>query len=447
MGRDQKGAGPREVTPAEARTTLGLYFARQALRLNPADASAQAAQLSLALERAAERVGPDAVAAQDPATFAAATAAGPALLARVLETAIADHKPKLANAAVLALAKVTDRAALAGSSGRPHALVRALNAPGRRTPFAAARAIVGLAPDRPFPGSSLVAPTLARFIVSQPSPRAVVIDGNAARAGLIGSALMSLGYVADTERTGSDGFLAAAESADVELVLISYDLHQGGWTLTDVLANLQADARTSAVPLYIYGPYDLRITRPNLEKDFPGIRFLVPPNDPALLEAQLKGRPSVLTADERLGYAREAAALLARIAADRRSPMNEGLHGIEPALAAALYSPDTVRSAAAAMAELPDPDAQRSLFNLAIDPSRPADLRVEAARLLVASIRRFRPLLTRDQEARLPAAVAEELDPGVQDALAAVRDALRPASARGGPSAPARPAKPPGAPR
>ncbi len=65
---------------------------------------------------------------------------------------------------------------------------------------------------------------------------------------------MDLGYVAELERTGSDGFLAAAESADVELILVSYDLHYGDWKLTDTLANLQADARTKGVPLFVYGP-------------------------------------------------------------------------------------------------------------------------------------------------------------------------------------------------
>jgi hypothetical protein len=440
---DRKVPVPRVVTPDEANTTLGLRFAAQALRLDPNDRSAQVAQLSLALARAAARVGPGAVAAQDPATFAAATAAGPALLTQVLETAIADGKADLATAAVLALAKVTDRAALAGTDGRPHPLVRALSAPGRRAQFAAARALVELAPDRPFPGSSLVAPTLARFAVNQPLPRAVIIDGNASRGGLMASYLMNLGYVADREREGSAGFLAASDSADVELILVSYDLYLGDWNLTDTLANLQADARTKAVPLYVYGPYDLRITRPNLEQDFPGIRFLVPPTDAAMLERELKGRPSALTADERAAYAREAIALLARIAAGRRGPMAAGLRTVEPALALALFSPETARSAAAALAELPDPNAQRSLFNLAMDPSRPADLRVEAAGRLVASIRRFRPLLTRQQEARLAATADQELDPGVREALAAVVAALRPAAGRAAATARPSPAPPP----
>jgi hypothetical protein len=421
----RKVPAPREVTPAEARTTQGLQFARRALRLDPNDRSAQVAQLSLALAQAARRVGPEAVAALEPATFAAATAAGPALLAQVLETAVADAKPDLAAAAVAALAKVTDRAALAGAQGGLHPLVRALTAPGRRAQFAAARAIVDLAPDRPFPGSSLVAKTLARFVVNQSMPRAVVVDGNPARGQLVASSLMGLGYLADVEPTGSDGFRAAADSADVELVLVAYDLHLGDWKLTDTLANLQADARTAALPLFVYGPYDIRYTRPNLERDFPGIRLLVPAADPALLERQLGGRPSALTAAERLGYAREAAALLARIAADRRGPLAAGLRQIEPALAAALRAPDTVGPAVAALADLPDPAAQRGLLDLVLDPSRPPDMRVDAARRLVASIRRFGPLVTRDQEARLAAELNEEAEPAVREGLAAVIAALR----------------------
>ncbi len=422
----RKVPAPREVTPQEARTELGLLLARQALRLDPNDRSAQAAQLSLALERAARRAGPEAVAAQDKSTFAAATAAGPELLARVLDTAIADGKNDLATAAVLALAKVTTRAALTTPSGHPHALVRALSAPGRRTQFAAARAIVALASDRPFPGSSLVAPTLARFAVNQALPRAVVIDGNAIRAGLLAGALNSLGYLGMIERSGDAGFLAASASADVELVLISYDLHAGNWKLTDTLANLQADARTRALPVYVYGPHDLEVTRPNLARDFPGIRYLVPTDDPALLERQLKGRPSALTAAERTGYAREAAALLARIATARGSnPLAEDLRHIEPALASALLVPDTEDSAATALATLPDPAAQRSLLDVALDPSRPAKLRIEAARLIVASVLRFRPLVTREQEARLVAEIPDETDPAVQAALTAVVAALR----------------------
>lgn len=422
----RKIPAPREVTPGEARSTLGLHFARQALRLDPANRSAQVAQLSLAIERAALRVGPESVPAQDAATFTAATAAGPALLAQVLDTAIADGKNDLAAVTVLALARVTDRAALAHptTGGDNHPLVRALSAPGRRTRFDAARAIVALAPDRPFPGSSLVVPVLARFAAAQAMPRAVVIDGNPNRGDLMAASLTSLGYLADLERTGRDGFLAAAAAADVELVLVSYDLHLGDWKLTDTLANLLSDARTRSVPIYVFGPYDVRYRRPNLEHDFPGIKFLVP-GEPALIEGQLRGRPAALTAEERKGYAREAVALLARIAADPRSPMAVDLAAAEPIMSRALIDPETVHPAAAALAVLPSSEAQRSLLGMALDPSRPADLRVEVAGLLVTSIRRFHPLLTRHQEARLAQTLLQETEPAVRAALTAVVDALR----------------------
>ena len=45
---------------------------------------------------------------KDDATFKAAIAAGPSILAEVLKTAIADRKIDLAAAAVMALAQVTD---------------------------------------------------------------------------------------------------------------------------------------------------------------------------------------------------------------------------------------------------------------------------------------------------------------------------------------------------
>jgi hypothetical protein len=262
--------------------------------------------------------------------------------------------------------------------------------------------------------------------MNQPQPRAVVIDGNANRGGRIAGLLMNLGYHHVQERTGAEGFLAAAEAADVELVLISYDLFYGDWKLTDTLANLQADSRTAGIPVFVYGPYDMRIKRPNLERDFPGIRWIVPPPDAATLEKALKGRPSVLTEAERVGYAREAAALLAKIAADHKGPLGTDLGSVEPALSLALNSPETARSAASALSELPDPDAQRSLVDLVLDPSQPTDLRSEAAALLVRSMSRFKTLLTARQEGRLAAGLNEEMDPGVRAGMAAILAAMKP---------------------
>lgn len=414
----------REVVPADWRTALGLYFADRALRLDPKDGSAIAARISLMLAAAVRRVGAEAVATREPAAFAAATAAGRPILTRVVGAAISDRKPDLATAAVNALLKVTDKSALAGTPGHPDPLVTALSKPGRRLQFAAARAIVELAPDRPFPGAGQVAETLSRFLADGGLPRAVVIDHNASRGSQVASALSGLGYFAEVEGNGRLGFLAAAGSADVELVLVTYDLHQG-WLLTDTLANLQADSRTAALPLYVYGPYDIRYKHPNFAEDFPGLRFLVPSPDPAAMEGQLGGRPSVLSEAERVSYAREAAALLARIAATPHSPLADGLRTIEPALVAALRSSETSSQAAAVLATLPNPNGIRALADAVLDPSRPAEFRAEVARRLADALRRFGPLLTRDQESRLVATIAVEPEPTVRKALGEIVVALR----------------------
>ena len=183
--------------------------------------------------------------------------------------------------------------------------------------------------------------------------------------------------------------------------MISYDLFQTGWGLNDTLANLGADSRTAAIPVFIYGPLDVQYKRPNLEHDYPGIKFLVQPVDADMLQRQLKGLPAPLSEAERAGYAREAAALLARIATERKGPLTADLTAAEPALAVALNAAQTAQPAATALGDVPDPDAQRSLADLVLDPSQAPAIRKQSASQLVHSIRRFGRLITAGQEARL----------------------------------------------
>jgi HEAT repeat protein len=424
---------PRELPHTEAERLLGSRFAREALRLSPQDRAAHLVQTSIALEKAVERAGYDAFPAKDQPAFDAAKNSGVSILSEVLRTAIADGKADLAAAAATALGQITDRAALA-STGRPHPLVDALYAPGRRTQFAAARVLANLAPTDPFPGSSRIVPTLARFAIHQSLPRAVIIDGNPNRGSQFAGFLINLGYDSELEVTGTRGFVALTETADVELILIAYDLGGDCWNLTDTLTNLKADSRTAGIPVFVYGPLDLATMRPNLVRNYPGLRFLVQPGDASLLAQQLKGLPLPLSSAERAGYAREAAALLARIATQRKGPFTADLPAAEPALALALSDPDTASSAALALGNVPNPNAQRSLADVAFDPSRTPALRSQAAVQLAQSIQRFGPLVTADQEARLSRTLAQEPDAGVQANLQNVVRALTVFRANRGPA-------------
>ncbi len=423
-----KAPAPRQVSKSEAEAIFGLKYAREALRLDPADVPAQVVLLSLAMEKAVERFGFPAYPSNDPAnTFASALAAGPNVLGQVVRTAIADSKYDLAAAAVMALGQVTDREVLA-TDRRVNPLVEALTAPSRRVQFSAARAIVTLDPRKPFPGSSQVVPVLARFVTNQPAPRAVVIDGNANRGNQLAGFLKALGYDPMLALTGDDGFRMAAESADVELIVIDYHLIQGEWRLVDTVSNLRADARTAGIPLYVVGPLNTQYKLVDLPNRYPGVKFLVTPTSPQILEQQLGGRPSGLSDAERAGSAQEAAMLLALVAARPGNPFEPDLVQAEPALAIALSGPNTSLPASSALGDVPDPGAQRGLADVLLDPSKPAPLRLNAAGQLARSIQRFGPLVTADQEAHLLAALPQEGDPALRTSLASVLGALRPKS-------------------
>jgi hypothetical protein len=420
----------RQVSTNEAEGIQGLKFVQQALRLDPRDRDAQVAQLSLALESSIKRVGFDAFPTKDEATWNSAKASGPLILAQVLKTAIADSKTDLAAVAAMALGQIIDRATLA-ATGQPHPLVDALYAPGRRVQFAAAKALVNLPASGPFPGSSRVVPTLTRFVNKQSLPRAVVIDGNPNRGSQLAGFLINLGYDAELELTGNQGFTAAAASADVDLVFVSYDLFRAGWGLDDTLAKLQADSRTAATPIYVYGPINVQYRRPNLEHDYPGIKFLVQPGNPDMLQQQLKGLPTPLQERERARYAREAAELLAQVATTHKSPLTADLTVAEPVLAAVLNTQAIAQPAAVTLANIPDPDAQRSLADLVLDPSQPTATRKEGAALLVRSIKQFGRLVTAAQEARLVTGLREEADLGIRADLLTVLKALLPVPSAG----------------
>ena len=268
-------------------------------------------------------------------------------------------------------------------------------------------------------------------MLNQPVPRAIVIDGNPNRGSQLAGFLRDLGYDPEVELTGNLGFRAATVSADVELILLSFDLFRPGWGLHDTLANLEMDARTVAIPVFVYGPLHVQHNRPNLEKDYPRIKFIVQPGEADLLQKQLKGLPTSLTNGERTSYAREAATLLAHIASKEKNPLAADLIALEPALSAAVSKAETAQAATVVLGSIADPDAQRSLAAVVLDPSRSTDLRTEAASQLTHSIHQFGRLITAHQEARVALLVEEEADLNVRNAVRIVIEALQRPSRRG----------------
>ncbi len=187
--KDRKAPVARAMKRGEAEGYLGGRLADEAVQLQPLDLDARTAQVSLALEKAIDRVGFHAFPAQDPATFASAVKAGATVLAEVLRKAIVDGKDELAAAAAAALGKVTDPVLLA-STGHPHPLVEALSAPG---PAGQVRRGQGSRWSWHRPGPSPARAGLFPLSPGSPQhrscPRAVVIDGNPNRGSQVAGAL------------------------------------------------------------------------------------------------------------------------------------------------------------------------------------------------------------------------------------------------------------------
>ena len=426
---DAQNVVAQAVSPSEAEAIQGSKFAKAAVALDPSSDFAKAVLVGLDLEKAIERAGFAGFDPKDPASpYQEAIKSGPEIVALMLKQAIADGKSDLATYA----AKAYGELAKADPSTSIEPLVKALAAPGRRARFAAAKAIVELEPAEPFAGSSAVVPALAQFATAGPNPRAVVIDGNFANGSQLVAMFKSLGYDPMLGVSGHDGFRKAVETADVELVAIEVSMVGEGWRLHDTISNLRNDARTANLPIYLVGPLKSQQVLQSLNERFPGLKMIVSPLTPESLKEQMEieGGVTPLPAEERLALAKEAVALLAKIAEDSYSPLHPDLKRIESTLAVALNVAATEESVSNILGRIPDPNAQRDLARLIIDPSHDLEQRLVAAGNLAKAIKKFGPMVDTRQESHLVEIYSSETDEKLKTALRGVIEALKPSTPR-----------------
>ena len=174
-----------------------------------------------------------------------------------------------------------------------------------------------------------------------------------------------------------------------------------------------------------------------LAERFPRVEMILPSNDPNLMKLQVDrafsrmGRRP-LSAGERAAYAKQAAGLLAFLAGRPGSPFDADIPHVSTNLALALNTPETGMAAAVALGDVPGPEAQRALADVALDPGRPPELRLSSANQLSRSIQRFGPLLADAQEKRLVEELDREADPNIRPAS---RPSLAPCGRKPTPSA------------
>lgn len=399
-------------SPLAGNLNVAASLATDAARLAPRSREAVLLSLAARVEAEAFRAGldqpvpagrdtagPDAA---GPDTAVALLEAEDAdVLDAVLDYALVNGHTVAATAAARALGKVGKREVLYRWQPKPGSLVAAAQSGDRRLRYAALGAIMGLKPQEPYPGSSVVIEALGYLAGSFAAPRAIVADARTAEVERQAGLLAALGYETDAATNQREVLSLAISSPDYVLALVDYTL--AGPTSGELIQQLRRDNRTARLPIGIIASTDDLEAARRLARRTPLAAIIYRPVDAAGLEFQLAlllatAGQRLVPAEERQQQARQALDWLVQIATDEQKIYNSrwtnNLRRIEPSLAVALQVPDFSSAAARVLATLGTANSQKTLVDLASQFGRPEEVRQLAAKAFADSVARFGTLLT-----------------------------------------------------
>lgn len=427
-----EGVAEARLSPAAASTQLGLHFARQALLLAPEQADIQNIYLNLLFAAEAGQVGWfDPLPIGPGSAYNLALSLGPDTTLSVLQTALQKKRTGPAIMALRVLARTASARHLqttAGATTSP--ILAALNYPDRRVQYAAAATAAALDPQRPFSGSDRVTSILAHTLTQgeESLPRAVVLDSSADSGQRMSGFLGNLSYAPTLITSGREGFRFAAETQEIDLVLVEANISR--WALSETIANFKADARTAALPIVIYGSITLRDNLRIILEQYEGVTFVIEPTEAQDLEEQMapflaREQPQPLTPEERSSFAIQGAEILAFLSQGQRARLYPLLN-VEPALINASQNPTLTARLIPVLGTLETRGAQAQLAALALDTTFAATERIAAAEQLTGHIERHSLLLSKDTVRLIDRAWRSEPQPELHAALSGVVGAFRP---------------------
>lgn len=424
---------PTSHTPQEASLVVGSHFASQAVQLSPEDRETQATFLALALAADYHRVGWDKPLPTGPGTaHDLALTSGPGVLTEALHLSLENTNSLSALASLQALSLVASQQQLQLTDSRRSPILAALNYPSHRVQFAAASTILQIDPDRKFPGSERVVGILSRALNDSRLRYAVIIDPDTERGDRWSTLLGGTGYQTSTIRTGRAGFTAVADRMDVELIAIHVNCID--WGLTQTVANLRADARTSSIPIIVYGPEQLEFKLQGLIGRTSLSRYLSEEITEDYLSLEMGkflqelGTPD-LTPELRTLQVSSAAYWLSVIASGQRT----SIYNLLPAQGALINGtndPEIAEQCLLALSAIPTVESQRALFDVAIAAQGDPATRQAAAYQLAFHVQRHSWLLDDRDIKTLEAGYQREVDADSKMAtsLAAILGTLQPGS-------------------
>jgi hypothetical protein len=431
---------PIEVPADQAELAFGLRYALQALDLDPGYRPAQEVFLSLTLQQAFASELDQVLQKKAPEAMQRllGTIDGDLLL-QVLERALTDGNVAVILPTVRALGERGEfRSALPAGAGPPRGLLRALYYPDRRVQMAAVKAFLRL-PITPEPATSArIVDLLRRFVVAEPTPRALAISFPQNRVPDLRKALKGAGFDAVITPRAKDALQTLSAAADIDIVLIHHAL--GLEELPFLLGHIRSDRNTGLLPVLVTYPADGKERLARAVRQYRSV-WLVPEGMLAMPE-ELKGRleeamklavapehvsqlhpvqrawvEAILAKREGVKLSNQERRLFAQEAMDTLEAMAKGeirgydLQPMRGTFIKLMASPDLGPQAIEVVGRLPGGEAQQRLAELAASPAG-GKLRLAAAKELNRSIRQNGLLLGRQQIAAVKRAFANPKENG-----------------------------------
>jgi HEAT repeat protein len=419
------------LAPETASLIVGSRFARQGLTLAPERQELQSLYLSLRLAFDAHVAGWNSPLPTGPGTaHDLALLAGPEVAIHALAYSLKNPNPAAALATLQVLSQIGNRSQLRDQAGQASPIIQAMNYPNFRVQFAAASTVLQLDPEKSFHGASRIVSILTRALNDSGNRQGLAIDSNEDRGASTAGLLSEIGLAPLQATTGQDGFKIAADRSDIELIVIHAAVVR--WGLGQTIVNLRADARTSGIPIIVYGPESIEPVVARLADQYPMIGFALNGETSfkqgvRLFLSRLSTPP--ISEKQRTERASSAGFWFAHIAGGRRTD-TFNINDAEDALFDAVNDPGVGENAVIALGGIATSSSQERLQEIATSEARPPALRETAAFQLAFHIQRYGVLLSEVRVRDLQTSWQDAPAGPLKTALASVVGSLKPSSQR-----------------
>ncbi|GIW79415.1 MAG: hypothetical protein KatS3mg105_1222 [Gemmatales bacterium] len=440
--------GKRLVTPPETLSAsqveelLGLRFARQALDLDPTYEPAQRIFLSLALDKAYERVGIDQPLEKlDANVRNLLRSVNPQLLMDVLERAMSEHRLTVVLGVVRTLGDLAETRAAMPKFRESSPLIRALSYPDRRVQLSAADALLRIPGERPAIAAARIVQVLRRAAAAPGVPKVLIGDFDHDRAIAVAGVVKKAGFEPVIAGTGREVMQRLAQAADIDALLIDESIPNP--VLRHLLAQIRADMDNGLLPLFIMARRTpdggispkSELTLSRLASYYRYVWVIPSPRSADALKehlqkamAQTFGKP--LAEQERLDNATLAMVWLRRMGTEEVAGFD--IRSAEATILASFRSEMLGTLAMEAALGLPGRDPQRELAGIVLDKTLKPEKRTFAASQLNRHIQKYGILLTLEQIRALRALYDQVDEPRLKANVALVLGSLRPNTKRTG---------------